>query len=190
VDSKRKDVTMLNQHHITSARYKEPEPQGGYPADAEVIAIRNGVEEHRCANDDIEGGGMLAFLAGGGTIDPYQPPPITPEDVQAERARRLALGFSYDFEDARGVHQIGTTPADMVGWRDVIDLANALIDLGDTTTTISIVTDTGPTQVTAPEWQAVMLRAAEVRQVLWASSFALQAMDPIPEDYDADGYWT
>jgi hypothetical protein len=110
--------------------------------------------------------------------------------VQEERKRRLALGFSYDFEDARGVHQIGTTPADMVGWRDVIDLANALIDLGDTTTTINIVTDTGPTQVTAPEWQAVMLRAAEVRQVLWASSFTLQAMDPIPEDYDADGYWT
>jgi hypothetical protein len=133
---------------------------------------------------------VAEYVAGGGTIDPYQAPPIRPEDVQSERARRLALGFSYDFEDARGVHQIGTTPADMVGWRDVIDLANALIDLGDTTTTIDIVTDTGPTQVTAPEWQAVMLRAAEVRQVLWASSFTLQAMDPIPEDYDADGYWS
>lgn len=111
------------------------------------------------------------------------------EDVQAERERRLALGFAYDFQDVRGVHQIGTTPADMVGWRDVIDYANALIDTGDTTTQITIVTDTGPTAVTAPEWQAIMLQAAVIRQTIWAGSFALQAMSPIPVNYDDDSYW-
>jgi len=110
--------------------------------------------------------------------------------VQAERERRLALGFSYDFGDERGVHHIGTTPDDMVGWRDVIDYANALVDLGDTTTQIAIVTDTGPALVTAPEWQAVMLQAAQVRQVLWARSFELQAMNPIPANYADDSHWT
>jgi hypothetical protein len=98
------------------------------------------------------------------------------------------LGFQYDFGDARGVHQIGTTSADLVGWRDVIDYANALIDSGDTTTEINVVTDTGPVAVTAPEWQAVMLRAAEVRQVLWARSFALQSS--LPADYANDSHWT
>lgn len=112
------------------------------------------------------------------------------DDIVSERKRRLALGFDYDFQDARGVHHIGTTPADMEGWRDVIDFANALVDLGDTSTQIAIVTDTGPTLVTAPEWQAVMLQAAQVRQVLWAKSFALQAMNPMPTNYADDSYWT
>lgn len=115
---------------------------------------------------------------------------VSERDVIEERERRLALGFDYDFQDERGIHHIGTTPADMVGWRDVIDYANALIDSGDTTTLINIVTDTAPAQVTAPEWQAVMLQAAVVRQTLWAKSFALQALDPIPEDYADDSYWT
>jgi hypothetical protein len=114
--------------------------------------------------------------------------PIIAGDVIRERERRLALGFQYDFGDARGVHQIGTTSADLVGWRDVIDYANALIDSGDTTTEINVVTDTGPVAVTAPEWQAVMLRAAEVRQVLWARSFALQSS--LPADYANDSHWT
>lgn len=115
---------------------------------------------------------------------------IKPRMVQAERKRRLQLGFSYDFGDARGVHHIGTTDEDMLGWRDVIDYANALIDSGDTTTLIDIVTDTGPAQVTAPEWQAVMLQAATVRQTLWAKSFALQALSTIPGDYANDSHWT
>lgn len=114
----------------------------------------------------------------------------TVAQIVTERERRMALGFDYDFGDARGVHRIGTTPADMVGWRDVIDYANALIDSGDTSTQINIMTDTGPTAVTAPEWQAIMLAAAAIRQNLWAKSFALQAMSPIPGDYANDNYWT
>ena len=114
----------------------------------------------------------------------------TVNDVVAERSRRFALGFDYDFQDARGVHRIATTKADMEGWDDVTKLANALIDVGDTQTQIAIVTDTGPTQVTAPEWQAVILYGAQIRQVIWAKSFALQAMNPIPSDYTSDAYWT
>lgn len=123
-------------------------------------------------------------------LSTYNPSAADVDDVVRERARRLGLGFNYDFGDARGVHHIGTTPEDLIGWRDVIDYANALVDLGDTTTQIAIVTDTGPALVTAPEWQAVMLQAAQVRQVLWAKSFVLQSMNPIPADYTNDSYWT
>lgn len=108
-------------------------------------------------------------------------------DIASERARRLALGFQYDFGDARGVHRIGTTPADMIGWGEVSTFAGALLDSGDTTTTIAIVTDTGPCLVTAAEWRAVEIAAAAFRQPIWASSFVL--MQSRPEDYASDAHW-
>lgn len=112
------------------------------------------------------------------------------QGVIAERERRLALGFDYNFGDARGVHRIGTKPSDMVGWSEVSTYAGALLDSGDTTTTIAIVTDTGPCQVTAPEWRAIEIAAAVFRQPIWAKSFALLASSPIPLDYANDQYWT
>ena len=113
----------------------------------------------------------------------------TTDDVVAERVRRLALGFNYNFGDARGVHRIGTTESDMKGWDEVTTLANALIANGYVTQAISIVTDTGPCEVTPLEWQAVLLAAAQFRQPIWAASFAVQAMTPIPADYTDDQYW-
>lgn len=107
-----------------------------------------------------------------------------------ERERRLADGFDYDFGDARGVHHIGTTAADMQGWDEVTKLANAQLALGDTGTTIQILTETGPAGVTALEWQQVLIASAAARQPVWLGSFALQAMNPIPADYaDNDAYW-
>ena len=113
----------------------------------------------------------------------------TEVDVITERAQRLARGFNYDFGDARGVHKIGTTDADMMGWREVTDYANTLAAIGDTTTQIMIVTDTGPVLVTAQDWLAIMLAAARVRQAIWAASFTLQSLVPIPLDYAHDSHW-
>lgn len=116
--------------------------------------------------------------------------PVTrPEDVIAERARRLAGGFVFDFGDPRGVHRIGTTEADMAGWSEVTMLAQARLAIGDATP-IAIVTDTGPTSVTPAEWLSILLASAAHRQPIWQASFALQTMDPIPADYAEDGYWT
>jgi hypothetical protein len=132
----------------------------------------------------------LAWISEGNTPTPYTPPPPTTNDVVQERARRLALGFDYDFADARGIHHIGTTDQDMIGWDDVTKYAAALIAKNDTTTTISIITNTGPTTVTALEWQDIIIASAAFRQPLWAKSFILQAMNPIPSNYTDDTYWT
>lgn len=117
-------------------------------------------------------------------FDPSRP---TVSQIVAERERRLALGFHYDFGDGRGVHHIGTTPADMVGWGEVSTYAGALLDSGDTTTKIAVVTDTGPVEVTAPEWRAIEIAAAQFRQPIWARSFVL--MQTLPVDYTADAHW-
>lgn len=119
----------------------------------------------------------------------FEARPVLPEQVQRERERRLAEGFDFDFGDARGVHHIGTSKQDMVGWDEVTMMSQAAISVGAPTTEIAIVTETGPATVTALEWQSILLAAAQARQPIWAGSFALQAMDPIPADFRDDAYW-
>lgn len=137
---------------------------------------QEGYAEEEIAADHPD---VLAFLN----------PPPGPADVIAERERRLGLGFDYDFGDERGIHRIGTSAADMVGWDEVTKFANAMVALGDTTTTITIVTETGPTAVTALEWQAVLVAAGMFRQPIWQAPFMLQAAEPIPADFADDAHW-
>lgn len=122
-------------------------------------------------------------------IDAYVPAAPTSSEVGRERDRRLALGFDYDFGDARGVHNMATTEADMRGWDEVTKIAAASIAVGSPGAQISIKTETGPTQVTAFEWQQVLLAAAAFRQPIWAASFVLQSSDPIPANYADDVHW-
>lgn len=114
---------------------------------------------------------------------------VSSDLVVTERERRLALGFDYDFGDARGVHQIGTTDQDMKGWDEVRAMAFAAVLLGQPAMPIDIVTNSGPVTVTASEWLQILVAAGQYRQPIWAASFRLQGMSPIPADYDADGYW-
>ena len=115
---------------------------------------------------------------------------VSVAEVVTERKRRLAQGFDYNFGDARGVHRIGTTEADLAGWDEVSKYAGALIDAGQTSTQINIATDTGPCVVTPIEWRAIEIASAQFRQPLWAASFALMAMNPIPADYANDSHWS
>jgi hypothetical protein len=112
------------------------------------------------------------------------------EKVIAERERRLSIGFDYNFNDARGIHRIGTTEQDMKGWDEVTKAANSLTTLGLGTTSFNIVTNTGPVSVTAIEWLQIIVAATINRQPIWAASFALQAMESIPANFEDDSYWT
>lgn len=139
-------------------------------------------------NDEAQCGGSYA----GGT---FFPPPgvelvVTAETVIAERERRLALGFDFDFGDERGIHHIATTPDDMRKWMDeVTPWAQSFINLGQSDGEITISTDKGVVVITAMEWQSILVAAAGYRQPLYAASFALMAMDPIPLDYADNAYW-
>jgi len=119
-----------------------------------------------------------------------EPTPVTASDVWAERDRRLAGGFDYDFGYVRGVHRINTTPADMIGWDEVTKFAQALINAGQGAQVITIATGSGMTQLTANEWQGVLIAAAAFRQPIWGASFVLEQMGEIPADFANDAYWT
>lgn len=113
----------------------------------------------------------------------------TVDDVVAERSRRLALGFDYDFGD-RGVHHIATTEQDLRNWDEVTKLAAAYIAAGQPAATIAIQPDAVAIEITAEEWQLVLIAAGAFRQPIFQASFALQAMAPIPADYADDRHWT
>lgn len=110
--------------------------------------------------------------------------------VVAERTRRLAAGFDYDFQDERGVHRIGMDEKDLKGWDEVSKGAAAAMSLGlGNSTTLIIVTQTGPAIITCVEWQKIVLAGMVQRQPIWTASFQLQGMNPIPDDYTNDAYW-
>ncbi len=141
-------------------------------------------------NDDRVPPELRAWLAAGNQPTPYVRPGPTIDDVAEERSRRLGLGFDYDFGDARGVHRVGTTDADMKGWDEVAKATQAALALNAPETSLNVVTDTGAVAITALEWQRVLLAASAARQPLWAASFVLQAMNPIPADFKENSYWT
>lgn len=139
-------------------------------------------------DDVVVYGGYLSN--GNGTYTAPDTPPPSVDNVITERRRRFDLGFDYDFGDSRGVHHIGTTVEDMIGWDEVTKATQAFIALGVPTTTITVKTDTGPATLTALEWQQILAYSTQVRQPIWTGSFVLQATSPIPTDYTDDSHWT
>jgi hypothetical protein len=115
---------------------------------------------------------------------------VSQDHVIAERERRMALGFDYDFQDARGVHRFGTTQADMKGWDDVDKSVNAMMTLGFSGVEFPIDTNTGPVLITPIDWAKITMGATAFRSPLWMKSFALLAMAPIPSDFASDAYWS
>lgn len=79
-------------HNIISVDHTTPEPPGGYAADAPVlVTLASGATRPGRLNDDIEGGGVKAYLASGGQVSAYVEPP----GLLAERkAARVAAAWA------------------------------------------------------------------------------------------------
>jgi len=109
-------------HQITSVRYANPDNGSGYEVDAPVIVTRNGQEEQRTANDDINGGGVIAFLAEGGTIDPFYDTELSPEEI-VEIKRNAKVRIS-NKADEMGSLISGSAPQfEKLSWSDKRDAA-------------------------------------------------------------------
>ena len=76
----------MKTHNISSARYVAADDLVNV-----IIVQDNGAEASTTIHSDVDGGGMLAFLAGGGVIAPYVAPVVvlTADDVRAEAQRRI-----------------------------------------------------------------------------------------------------
>ena len=112
-------------HGITSARYSSPDTS----KNASVTATVNSVQVSRRANDDVEGGGMLAYLAEGGKIDPFVPTPPTQDDYASAIQSLIdatAKAKGYADGSALAVYSESTIPAwaleakTFIAWRDQV----------------------------------------------------------------------
>jgi len=119
-------------------------------------------------------------------------PPLAPTiaNVDAERDRRLGLGISYNFGDARGTQTIGTTATDMASWQQVALWAQTKQTLGETTATTLILTNSGSATIVPMDWFKIADAISAMQQPIWAHALALYQMNPIPANYAADSYWT
>lgn len=112
-------------HGIESARYATEDTSNGAP----VIAVCRGVQQYRRADDDIEFGGMLAYLAGGGVIAPYVPPTATEADYSAAiqshvdataKARGYADGVALAGYSTSTIPAWAVEAASFIAWRDAV----------------------------------------------------------------------
>lgn len=168
--------------------YPNPRKKGAYllPAGAVTIAPPSAAEGQRARWVD----GAWALEPVPADPEPEIIPPTTDDLIaalRAEKNRRLAVGFAYDFGDARGVHQFGTTRLDMEGWDQVTKLADAFRTRGMGSETIGIDTDTGRTTVTADEWPDVLIASGAAFQPVWQASFDIEEAIKAGEITDVDG---
>lgn len=196
------ETDPLDQSHILVPAFatlmEPPEEQEGHVRVFKVEEWSQAVDHRKETWWNGEGEPVVIDFLGDpaerGLLDnkpEIEPEPPTVNDVATERDRRLALGFDFDFGGVRGVHRIGTSSDDMRKWIDeVTPLAQTYINAGQPSGEITITTETGVAVITADEWQLILIAAAGYRQPLYAASFALQAMDPIPADFAANpAYW-
>jgi Domain of unknown function (DUF4376) len=126
----------------------------------------------------------LRFVGGQVVAAVRSPEPATRAMVNAGRQRRIRLGGTIN-----GVRVTGTDD----DARNLMSLALAaqmrLATGDDTTITIYRDGDNVDHALTPAQMLAIWQQSAAYVSALYAASWTLKAMDPIPEDYAADQYW-
>jgi|GEM_PF-1060597 len=181
----------MNNHNIVSAVYTTANTEPGAPVQATRV---NGTVETRRNDDDIDGGGMLAYLAAGGKIDPYEAPPISSADVNAERNRRIDGGFVFGGDEyqtdagsrenisgAQGL-SLGAMIADPQGTQG-LRWDNPDVDFAWTDATNNEI------PMTAAQCQAFCQAAMQYKSALIKAARVIKDTNPILGDYANDSHW-
>jgi hypothetical protein len=157
---------------------EEPNPECRVPAEAVPIAVH----QYR---DFLSHPGERKWQDG--NVIAYEPPPavVTGEDVNAERYRRIVVGKIID-----GVHVTGTEE-DARNLTSLALVAQLRLAANDTET-LTTFRDGGNVdhQLTPSQVLSLWQQSAAYVSALYAASWALKAMEPIPADYAADTYWS
>jgi hypothetical protein len=162
---------------IRSVIGEEPNPDCLIPAEAIEISDEQWL-------DMVQHPGRRRWQDG--EVVEHVPPPVLPtaEDVNRERQRRIVAGKVID-----GVHVTGRDE----DARNLTNLALAaqLRIAGGDTTTLTTYRDGNNVdhELTPPQMLALWQQSAEYVSALYAASWAIKAMDPLPENVADDALW-
>lgn len=147
-----------------------------------ISAIVDGIQ--MSIPDDMSNRHRREISELGITIEPYVPPAPTGDDVNAERQRRIIVGAVIN-----GVHVTGRDE-DIVNLTNLALAAQVRIGNGDTTT-LTTYRDGGNVDhdLTPPQMLDLWMQANARVSAIYAASWALKAMNPIPANFADDSYW-
>jgi len=181
---------MLNMHNITDVVYSSEDTSESAP----VNIFRNGKTESGRADSDVGDGGVIAWLAEGGTIGPYVEPDATGANVTRERDRRIAGGFIFGGNE----YQTDQGSRENIGGAQGLSLGAMIADPGGALGLRWMNpdkdfawTDLSNKEIamTAAECQAFCQRAMQYKTDLIKSARVIKETNPIPGDYANDSHW-
>ena len=124
-------------------------------------------------------------------IAPYVAPAPTTDQVSAERERRLSLGCTVTLESGQGPIPVQTR--DEVDHRNLLTLESqamkAVISGAPQTQFFFRDAQDHTWTLTALEMMDMTAKVAAFGAGIFAKSWALKAMDPMPSNYQADEWW-
>ena len=134
---------------------------------------------------------VLSYVKDGGEVTDYQNvlPLVTPDDVNAERDRRLAAGTTVEVD---GLGQMALQGRDR-DQTNMLGLKDAARDLRDAGVTDAVMVFRDADDVSHDLTPAQMIDMVS-KGMAWFSatyqaSWAIKALNPIPEDYCDDRWW-
>jgi hypothetical protein len=167
---------------ITGARYSQ---SGAILAeiDGTIVTVPDDM-----ANGDRRA--IAAWIADGNAITAYVPPAPIGSDVDAERDRRIALGVAVTLADSSS---FTVQTRDERDFRNVAGLSTAALAykaLGQSPTIVFRDAANVNHNLTPDLVIEMGLKVAAATESIYARSWALKAISPIPADCTSDTYWT
>jgi hypothetical protein len=122
--------------------------------------------------------------------DAYQNPAPSSDNVNTERERRIIEGTLINITGYGDVNLEGRA-IDRSNLSDLAFAASLRISIGDTTTTTPFRDkDNVSHDLTPPNIIELWTKASAYVSFLYEKSWEIKAMDPIPDDYTDDSYWS
>ena len=156
-----------------------------------ILAEIDGLETSVSEDPSTPGRQAVAeWEAAGNTITPYAPPPPSGQDVNVERANRIVEGNSFTVTGHAAPIQVTGTDEDMRNLQGLAVAAQARMGRGDTTHVTTYrdgnneMHDLSPAQV-FELWS----KGAAYIEAIYAASWAIKAMTPIPSPVSDDALW-
>ena len=134
----------------------------------------------------VEADGQIGWAWDGTTCAPIPP---TTDDVNAERAARIERGTTVTVDGV--AIKVQGREEDTRNLQGLAFAAQLRLSTGDTTTTITFRDGDNVDRILTP-LQVISLwsQSAAYVSAIYAKSWAIKAMSPIPADFKSDSYWS